>query len=111
MPITNEQILNHRYLPEMYDDGYFPDFLVDKCRAVFVTLCEAIEATKPDVEALLKLTTVATEALNKLQQEFEENESEIETVARESLCGECDFILKAYGYDVDVEDAMIEREW
>ncbi len=113
MPITNEKIKNHDFLTEMYRDGYFPDFLVDKIKTVLVELCEAIETNKPQTdEDLFKLTHAATERINELEDEFEANDSELETVAREAMADNFYIIVKAYGFDnVDIEDVIATREW
>lgn len=111
MSLTNTDVLNHSFLEDMYSDGYFPDFLVDKCKAILIGLCEQIEELKPEGEGVYELTHVATEAFNALESEFHENESELETAARECIAGGFDFILKAYGYEVDLEEAIAPREW
>ena len=33
--LQNPQIQSYDFLRGMYDDGYFPNFLVDKCKAIF----------------------------------------------------------------------------
>src|SRR5688572_30801499 len=99
MPITNDQLKNYPFLQEMYEDGYFPTFLVDKGKAILVRLCETIEARKPaDNDSLLQLTHVATDEFNALAEEFLENDSEIETVARDAIGVDFAFIVKAYGF-------------
>lgn len=97
----------------MYRDGYFPDFMVDKIKAILVDLCEKIEAQKPQTtESLLQLTHAATESINELEEEFEENDSELETGAREVMADNFDFIVKSYGFEnVDIEDVIAPREW
>ena len=87
---------DYTLLKEMYQDGYFPDFLVDKVR-------ERIE----DVIAFLEMTI----AINDLQEAFEENDSELETVARESIGETADYILKWFDVPIDAEDAIRERDW
>lgn len=112
MPIQHDDLKRRRFLPDMYDDGYFPDFLVDKCKAVLVRLCEAIEAQRPaDLAGLYALTHAATEELNDLAEEFEAHDSELETGARESLAAEFRLIAEAYGYDADSEDLIAPRHW
>lgn len=44
MPTKNESINNFDFLAGMYSDGYFPDGLVDKIKAILIDLCEKIEA-------------------------------------------------------------------
>lgn len=112
MPITNPQLLSHTFLQEMYRDAYFPDFLVDKCKQIFVRLCEAIEAQKPaDNASLLQLTHAATEEFNALAEAFDENGSELETVARETIAADFEAIAKAYDFDIDTEELISPRDW
>ncbi len=95
----------------MMNDKSYPNFLVQKGRRILHDLCGRIEKDKPDAAAVLVLCHAATESFNSLAQEFNENESEIETVARECIGGEFDTILKAYGFEIDVEEAMSPRDW
>lgn len=112
MPITNPKLKDYAFLEEMYEDGYFPNFLVDKGKAILIRLCEQIESEKPtDANGMYKLTHAATEAFNDLQDEFHENESEIETAARDCIGMDIDYIVKAYGFDLDVEEVISPRDW
>ena len=52
-----------------------------------------------------------TLAINDLQEEFEDNDSEIETGARESIGETVEYILQLFDIDIDVEDAIGERDW
>jgi hypothetical protein len=113
MAIANEQIRNRQLLADMYADDYFPDFLVDKIKAILLDLCEQIERERPkDEQSLLKLTHAATERINGLAEEFEENDSELETGAREAMGAEFAYIVRAYGFeDVDIEEVIAPRDW
>jgi len=113
MPITNAKMIEYSFLADMYDDDYFPDFLVDKCKGILVHLCEQVESSKPsDIDSLFKLTHAAVDGINKLGSEFEENDSELETGARESLAEDFGVILDAYGFgDAGLEDAIANRDW
>ena len=113
MSISNEKIANYDFLRGMYNDGYFPDFLVDKIKKILIELCESIEKVQPkDDESLLMLTHAATERINDLAEEFEENDSELETGAREVMGADFDYIVRAYGFDeVDIEDVIAPRDW
>lgn len=113
MPITNPTMQAHSFLAGMYADDYFPDFLVDECKQILIKLCEAIEHHKPaDTGALFTLTHAAVESINRLEAEFEENSSELETGAREALADDFGTILEAYGFvDADLEDAISNRDW
>ena len=52
-----------------------------------------------------------TLAINDLQEEFYENDSEIETVARDSIGISVEYVLQWFGIDIDIEDAIRERDW
>lgn len=110
--IFNEKIRKYAFLECMYDDPYFPKFLVDKCKVILLELCFEIESKKPsNLEELYKLTHSSTERLNELQDEFFENDSEIETGAREYLAIDFEFVAKSHGYDADIEELITTREW
>ena len=64
--LKNQRLQSYAFLQGMYDDGYFPNFLVDKGKAILVSLCEQIEKTKPLGDEVLKLTHAATEEFNEL---------------------------------------------
>ena len=113
MLLTNTAVLEHDFLPGMYAGSYFPKAQVDKVKNVLLSLCAAIEQDRPaSVEQFLKLTHAATEAINDLADEFYENGSELETVAREVMADDFAFIAKAYGFgQVDIEEIIAPREW
>ena len=113
MPISNPRVAGHPFLQGLYEDGYFPDQVVDKGRAILLALCERVEAERPaDLPALYRLTQAATEEFNALEAEFEAAGSEIETVAREEIGGDFWFVAKAYGFeDADVEELIATRDW
>jgi len=113
MAIQNSQMAAFPFLQEMYDDDYFPDNLVDKGREILVRLCERIETEQPkSLDELYVLTHAATEEFNELAQEFEQQDSEMETVAREVIASDFATIAKAYGFDAaDIEELIAPRDW
>lgn len=102
---------NYRLLEDMYQDGYFPDFLVDKINTLVQNVITFLESGERDIEKIQKKFDEMTIAINDLQEEFEENDSEIETGARESIGDTVAYILQWFDIDLDVEDAISEREW
>lgn len=99
------------YLKEMYEDDYFPNFLVDKIRDLIKNTVSFIEEgghSKAEIQSSFDQMTLG---INELETEFEENESEIETGARESIADTVDKILSYFNLDIDVEEAIREREW
>jgi hypothetical protein len=111
--IKNEKISKYGFLKDMYEDGYFPNHLVDKIKEILIDVCKNIESKSPKTdEELFSITHKAVEQINELEEEFEENESELETAARESMGADFEFIVRAYGFlDVDIEDVIAPREW
>ncbi len=102
---------NYELLAAMYRDGYFPDFLVDKIKVLIQNVIALLETEEKDLEIIQDKFDEMTLAINDLQEEFEENDSELETVARDSIGETIDYILQWFDIDIDVEDAIGERDW
>lgn len=110
--LTNSKLKDYTFLECMYNDSCFPKFLVDKCKNILLNLCINIETKKPkNLTELYILTHKATNEINNLQDEFFENDSEIETGARECLGANFDFIANAYGFEADIEEIIATRDW
>ena len=77
---------NYKLLDEMYQDDYYPEVVQE-------TLDEAVCG------------------INDLQDEFFENDSEIETVARDCIGDTVAYILEWFGIPIDMEEAIRERDW
>ncbi|MEX1657321.1 DUF5713 family protein [Streptomyces pseudovenezuelae] len=109
MNIGNQQVATHPFLKALYRDGYYPDRAVDRGKEILLRLCERIEADRPaDLAALYVLTQAATEEFNDLQ----DDDFDIETVAREEIAEEFWFIARTYGFeDADVEELIGTRDW
>lgn len=110
--LDNAKIKDYSFLECMYNDAYFPKNLVDKCKNILLELSYNIETEKPkNLSELYKLTHNSTNKLNDLQEEFYANNSEIETVARECLAADFEFISITYGFDADIEELIATRDW
>lgn len=99
-------------LQNMFEDTYYPQFLVEKIKWQFIHLIEFLEGT--DVKELSLIQDKLDEFtifINNLQQEFWDQDSEIETVASESIANTLEYILNWFEVDVGIEDALREREW
>lgn len=103
--------LNYRMLNDMYQDGYFPDFLVDKIKQLLQDVVVFLETGERDLGKIQNRFDEMTLAINDLQEEFEENDSEIETGARDSIGETVEYILKWFDIDLGVEDAIGQRDW
>lgn len=102
---------NYELLAAMYRDGYFPDFLVDKIKKLVQNVIGILENGESNLREVQNKFDEMTLAINDLQEEFEENDSEIETVARESIAETVEYILRWFDIDLTVEDAIGARDW
>lgn len=102
---------DYKLLEDMYSDDYFPNFLVDKVKALLQNVIDFLENGERDLDKIQSKFDEMTLAINDLEEEFEDNDSEIETVARDSIGETVEYILKWFDIDIDAEDAIGEREW
>ena len=99
-------------LQNMYEDTYYPQFLVDKIKWQFIHLIEYLEAADlKRLELVQDTLDEFTMSINSMQQEFRDQDSEIETVASESIMSTMEYILQWFEIDIPIEDALREREW
>ena len=110
--IKNDSIKQHHFLEPMYYDPYFPKPLVDEAKGILITLCFKIETQKPKTnKEFLVLTQEATESFNQLDAKFMSQGSELETVAREAIAMDMEYIAKMYGFQENIETLIENREW
>ena len=102
---------DYQPLYEMYDDEYFPDFLVDKIKAELDKIEAVLAGGEKNTAIIQQHFDTMTRAINDLEADFDENDSEIETVARESIGEAVDYLLQKYRIAIDLEEALREREW
>ncbi len=102
---------DYQLLEGMYRDGYFPNFLVDKIRIELEKVIAFLETGVSDTKQIQEKFDAMTTAINDLQEEFEENDSEIETAARDCIAVDVMEILKWFAIDLDVDDAIGLRDW
>lgn len=102
---------NFEYVKDMYDDGYFPNFLVDKVKDIIKRTVSFIEEGNHSKGEIQESFDKMTLEINDLQEEFEENDSEIETGGRESIGETIENILNYFNIDIDVEEAIRKRDW
>ena len=102
---------NYKLLDEMYQDDYYPAFLVDKVKDELQKVIALLESGETDTEVVQETLDEAVCGINDLQEEFDENDSEIETVARECIAATVAYILEWFGIPIDTEEAIRERDW
>lgn len=98
-------------LDDMYRDEYFPDFLVDKVKDELQKVIDLLESGETDTEVIQEKLDEMTCAINDLQEEFDENDSEIETVARDCIGETVGYVLEWFDIPIDIEEAIRERDW
>ncbi len=99
------------FLKGMYQDSYYPKFLVDKIKDLLEQIVRYLEQGPHPFEDIQVKFDEITRAINDLEDEFLEHDSEIETVARDSIALTVIDILDVYNVKLDIEDALREREW
>ena len=102
---------NYKQLDEMYQDEYYPDFLVDEVRDALQKVVDLLESGETNTEVVQETLDEAVSSINDLQEEFDENDSEIETVARECIAADVAYILEWFDIPIDTEEAIRERDW
>lgn len=99
------------YLPGMSSDTYFPPPLVAKVRDQMERLVEWIEETPRSQDEVQMRCDVMVDMINALEDEFMAAGSEIETGARDDIAETVMAIFEVYEIDLDIEDALRERNW
>lgn len=102
---------NYVLLEDMVNDDYYPKFLVDKVKDLIIPVIELLENGEENKTVIQKALDTMTLAINDLQEEFDEHDSELETVARDSIATTIGDILEYFDIDIDIETALAERDW
>lgn len=102
---------NYVLVEDMVHDDYFPKFLVEKIKGLMVPVIRLLENGETNQDIIQSKLDEMTLAINDLQEEFEENDSEIETMARDSIAVTIGYILNWFHIDIDMETALRERDW
>lgn len=102
---------NYVLLEDMVNDDYYPKFLVDKVKDLILPVIELLENGEKDEAVIQESLDTMTLAINDLQEEFYEHDSELETMARDSIATTIGDILEYFNIDIDLETALAERDW
>lgn len=98
-------------LDDMYQDTYFPNDLVDLVKQQIMKVICLLETGETNTEIVQTALDEMTIAINDLQEAFDEQDSEIETVARDSIAVTVAYILQWFAIPIDIETAIQERDW
>lgn len=98
-------------LEELYEDTYYPDFLVDRIKTYLLDFINYLE-TEPKIlkEIEDKIYELVLNVQN-LQYDFLDNHSELDTLARECLTRDLEYIIKWFKLPINIEAVLAEREW
>lgn len=98
---------NNQYVPEMYRDSFYPDFLVDKVRSALKKVVEYLNTCDYyDDEEIQEAFDTAIAEINDLQREFDRNDSELETMARDSIHATVGRIIEHFELEMNADDAL-----
>lgn len=110
--ILDSQEYNLSYSPAKSKNYMlYPAFLVNKVKDELQKVIDLLESGETDTDAVQETLDEAVCGINDLQEEFDENDSEIETVARECIAATVAYILEWFGIPIDTEEAIRERDW
>lgn len=101
----------YEFLADMYEDTYFPKKLTDKVKNHIKQAVAALEQGQKDPAKVQKIFDKMTLAINNLMPEFEDAGRELETVARDCIATDVMYILDWFELELDVEDALRERDF
>jgi hypothetical protein len=99
------------FLPEMYEDDYFPNSEVDKVKAAIQKVVTYLEKGETNPKKVQKKLDAMTLTLNELQNDFVDQGSELETGAANAIAETVERMLAHFQVDIDIEEAIREREW
>ncbi|MGI4863355.1 MAG: DUF5713 family protein [Janthinobacterium lividum] len=99
------------FLPEIYEDDYFPNSEVDKVKAAIQKVVTYLEKGETSTKKIQKKLDAMTLTINELQNDFVDHGSELETGAANAIAETVDRVLAHFNVDIDIEEAIREREW
>lgn len=106
-PFDKEYVL----LKDMINDEYYPKNLVEKIKEKIKKLISFLEEKERGISEVQTKLDSLVRYINNLAEKFDEEDSEIETVARDSIGETIEYILKYFNVDIDIEEAIRERDW
>jgi hypothetical protein len=99
------------FLTAMYAAAYYPRPLVDRVRDSLREVAAFLQPGGRSGEEIQTELDRVTVIINELQSEFTAAGSAIETVARDDIAWTVERILEFFDIDIDLEDALRNRDW
>lgn len=98
-------------LEELYEDSFYPDFLIDKLKYLLEDFINYIEQQPINISNVGdKIYELIENALS-LQYEFLDNDSEYDNLARECFIRNLEYIIQWFHLPLNLEEVLAEREW
>ncbi|MBR6044201.1 MAG: hypothetical protein IKP47_01060 [Ruminococcus sp.] len=101
----------YRYLKDMYADKYYPKYLVDRVRVEIERVVSWLEMGEHEPDEIQAEFDKMTKAINEIADVFAENDSEIETVARNAIAIDVINIIQYFDLPIKVNIALRLRTW
>ena len=102
---------NYKLLDEMYQDNYYPTFLVDKVKDELQKVIDLLESGETDTEVVQETLDEAVCGINDLQEEFDEHDSEENAQAHPKYQGDCGDWLNWTVPDTDCNLPIFSSGW
>lgn len=101
----------HILLEELYEDSFYPDFLIDKIKYLLEDFINFVEQKPKNMADVGDKIYDLIQNANSLQYEFLDNDSEYDNIARECLIRNLEYIIQWFYLPINLEEALAEREW
>lgn len=98
-------------LEELYEDSFYPDFLIDKIKYLLEDFINFVEQKPKNMADVGDKIYDLIQNANSLQYEFLDNDSEYDNIARECLIHNLEYIIQWFHLPINLEEALAEREW
>lgn len=98
-------------LEQLYDDSFYPDFLVDKIKYLLEDFINYLETSPQKQSEIEDKIYELVHSVNNFQYEFLDNESEFDNLARECLIRDIEYILQWFHFPINVEEVLAQKEW
>ena len=98
-------------LEELYEDSFYPDFLIDKIKYLLEDFINFVEQKPKNMADVGDKIYDLIQNANSLQYEFLDNDSEYDNIAREYLIRNLEYIIQWFNLPINLEEALAEREW
>ncbi len=98
-------------LEDMQKDSHYPKFLVDRIKYLLIDFIEYIENANRSIAQIQAKLDYLTIQINNLQEDFYENQSSLEPLAKECIQQNIQYILTHFKINIPLSIALRERNW